>query len=64
MVHIAAPQAHILARCYNENTDFHTSEPGKAHIHLVLALKGETNLAWAKIKLEQLIKEVASDFRK
>jgi len=64
MVHIAAPQANILARCYNENPDLHTGEPGKAHVHVVLVLDDDTNLPWAKMKLEQIIEEVASDFRK
>ncbi|MFO8057975.1 MAG: response regulator [bacterium] len=63
MVHISAPQADIMARCYNENTDFTVSEPGKAHVHVVLMISEESNLAWAKMKLEQTIMEIAPDFR-
>src|SRR5512145_683338 len=38
MVHIEAEKAHILVRCLNEGTDPLKSQPGKSHIHLVVAL--------------------------
>ena len=62
-VHIEAPKAHIFARCLNENADFSTTEAGKAHVHLVLILAKDGNLAMAKIKLGSVIQEVAAAFR-
>jgi CheY-like chemotaxis protein len=62
-VHIEAPKAHIFARCLNENADFSTTEAGKAHVHLVLILAKDGNLAMAKIKLGSVIQEVATAFR-
>ena len=62
-VHIEAPKAHIFARCLNENNDFSATEAGKAHVHLVLILAKDGNLAMAKIKLGSVIQEVAAAFR-
>lgn len=62
-VHIEAPKAHVIARCLNENTDFSITEAGKAHIHMVLMLDRDCNLAMGKIKLESIIAEVAGSFR-
>ncbi len=47
VVHIEAPKAQILARCLNENTDFSSTEAGKAHLHMVLILGKDGNLAMA-----------------
>jgi predicted regulator of Ras-like GTPase activity (Roadblock/LC7/MglB family) len=58
-VHIEAPKAHILVRCLNENTDFAASEPGRAHVHCVLVLEKEGNIALGKMKLESAIQELA-----
>ncbi|WP_419174262.1 response regulator [Desulfosediminicola sp.] len=63
LVHINAPKAQILARCYNENTDFSVTEAGKAHLHLVLVLSESGNLAMAKMKLESVIHECAESLR-
>lgn len=63
LVHVDAPKAQILARCYNENTDFSITEAGKAHLHLVLVLAKDGNLAMAKMKLESVIHECAEAFR-
>ena len=63
LVHINAPKAQILARCYNENTDFSITEAGKAHLHLVLVLSESGNLAMAKMKLESVIHECAESLR-
>lgn len=62
-VHIEAPKAHIIAQCYNENADFSVTEAGKAHIHLVLLLAKDGNLAMAKMKLGSVIQEAAAAFR-
>jgi DNA-binding response OmpR family regulator len=62
-VHIEAPKAHIIARCHNENADFSATEAGKAHIHLVLIMSKDGNLAMAKMKLGSVIQEAAASFR-
>lgn len=63
VVHVQAPKAHVIARCLNENTDFTNTEAGKAHIHMVLMLDADGNLAMGKMKLESVIAEVAGSFR-
>jgi len=63
MVHIEAPKAHIIARCLNEAGSFKDTESGKAHIHMVVILKGDGNLAMAKMRLESIIKDMAPFFR-
>ena len=63
VVHVEAPQAHVIARCLNENTDFSQTEAGKAHVHMVLMLDKDANLAIGKMKLESIISEVAASFR-
>ncbi len=63
LVHVEAPKAHIIARCLNENTDFSSSEAGKAHLHMVLILAKDGNLAMAKMKLGSVIQESAPLFR-
>jgi CheY-like chemotaxis protein len=62
-IHIEAPKAHVLARCFNENTDFSATEGGKAHVHMVLLLSKDGNLAMAKMKLASIIQEIAPAFR-
>jgi CheY-like chemotaxis protein len=62
-VHIDAPKAHIIARCLNENSDFSATEAGKAHIHLVLIMEKDANLAMAKMKMGSVIQEAAVAFR-
>jgi CheY-like chemotaxis protein len=63
VVHIDAPQAHIIARCLNEAENFSQTQAGKAHIHIILILGKEGNLAMAKIKMESLLPEISSAFR-
>lgn len=63
VVHVEAPKAHIIARCLNESDDFSQSQAGKAHIHLIMLLAKDANLAMGKIKLESIIHEVAESFR-
>lgn len=63
IVHIDAPKAHVIARCYNENEDFSQSKAGKVHIHIVLLLSKDGNLAMGKMKLESVIRDVAVEFR-
>lgn len=62
-VHIQAEHAHILVRCLNEGTDPLKSQPGKAHIHLVLVLKEEGSIGMAKMKINKGIELLAGDFR-
>ncbi len=63
IIHITAPKAHILMRCLNENTDFHKSEAGRAHVHMLLVLEADGNVALAKMQLDKAIMEVAAALR-
>ncbi|MCP3901724.1 MAG: hypothetical protein GY707_18600, partial [Desulfobacteraceae bacterium] len=63
MVHVEAPKAHIFARCLNESDDYSSTDSGKAHVHMVIIIKSDGNIAMAKMKLEAIIKEVAPFFR-
>ncbi len=63
MVHVEAPKAHIFARCLNESDDYSSTDTGKAHVHMVIIIKSDGNIAMAKMKLEAIIKEVAPFFR-
>ncbi|WP_243304591.1 response regulator [Geothrix oryzisoli] len=62
-VHVEAEHAHILVRCLNEGTDPLRSQPGKAHIHLVLILKSDSSIGMAKLKINSVIAKLADDFR-
>lgn len=62
-VHIEAERAHLLARCLNEGTDPIRSQPGKAHIHVVLVLKVDASLGLAKMRLNSVCDKLAEDFR-
>lgn len=63
LVHVEAEEAHIIVRCLNEGTDPLKSEPGKAHIHLVLVLSSDTSIGMAKMKVSSIIAKLAEDFR-
>jgi DNA-binding response OmpR family regulator/predicted regulator of Ras-like GTPase activity (Roadblock/LC7/MglB family) len=63
VVHVESPEAHVIARCLNENASFSTTESGKAHIHMVVLLSKDANLAMGKMRLESVIHEVAESFR-
>lgn len=63
MVHVEAPKAHIFARCLNEADSYAATDAGKAHVHMVVIIKSDGNIAMAKMKLEAIIKEVAPFFR-
>lgn len=62
-VHVEAEHANILVRCLNEGTDPLKSQPGKAHIHLVLVLGEDASIGMAKMKLNKVISQVAGEFR-
>ncbi len=62
-VHIEAEKAHIFARCLNEGNDPLKSQPGKAHIHLVLVLKSDSSIGLAKMRVNSVIGNLAEDFR-
>lgn len=62
-VHVEAEKAHILVRCLNEGTDALKSQPGKAHIHLVLVLKNDASIGMAKLKINSAVQKLAEDFR-
>ncbi len=63
LVHVEAEKAHIIVRCMNEGTDPLKSQPGKAHIHLVLILTTDESLGMAKLKVGALIPQIAEEFR-
>jgi predicted regulator of Ras-like GTPase activity (Roadblock/LC7/MglB family) len=63
LVHVEAPKAHVLARCLNEATDFAATASGRAHVHMVVILEKEANVAMAKMKLDGIIQEIADFFR-
>lgn len=63
VVHIEAPKAHIIARCLNEAQEFAATSTGKAHLHMIMLLNKDGNLAMGKIKLESVIHEVSAAFR-
>lgn len=62
-VHVEAEKAHFLVRCLNEGNDPLKSQPGKAHIHLVLALSGDSQIGFAKMKVNATIDKLGEDFR-
>lgn len=63
LVHIEAPKAHVFARCLNEATDFAATSAGRAHVHMVIVVDKEGNVAMSKMRLENIIMEVAEHFR-
>ncbi len=63
LVHVEAPKAHVICRCLNEATDFAASAAGRAHVHMVLILEKEGNVAMGKMKISSTIQEVAEFFR-
>ena len=63
LVHVEAPKAHVICRCLNESTDFAASSAGRAHVHLVLILNKDGNVAMGKMKVASVIQEVAEFFR-
>ncbi|MCK4508246.1 MAG: response regulator [Desulfuromonadales bacterium] len=63
VVHIAAPKANILVRCLNENTDYSSNEAGRAHVHLVLVMEADGNIALGKMLVEKVILQVAESVR-
>jgi CheY-like chemotaxis protein len=62
-VHIEAEKAHIFARCLNEGTDPLKSQPGKAHIHLVVAFANDASIGMVKLRVNSVIGKLAEDFR-
>ena len=64
LVHVETDSGiQILVKCLNEGDDPLKSQPGKAHIHMVLMLKDESNIGLAKMKLDAVIGKLARDFR-
>jgi CheY-like chemotaxis protein len=63
MVHVEAPKGHVICRCLNESTDFSATTSGRAHLHMVLLLNADGNLAMGKMKAASVIQELAVFFR-
>ena len=62
-VHVEAEKAHFIVRCLNEGTDPLKSQPGKAHIHMVVVLKNDASIGLAKMRMNSVIQRLAEDFR-
>lgn len=63
LVHVEAPKSHVICRCLNEATDFAANAAGRAHVHMVLILEKEGNVAMGKMKITSAIQEIAEFFR-
>ncbi len=63
LVHVEAPKSHVICRCLNEATDFAANAAGRAHVHMVLILEKEGNVAMGKMKITSAIQELAEFFR-
>ena len=63
LIHVVAPKANILVRCLNENTDFAADEPGRVHVHLVLVMAPDGNIALGKMQIEKVIADLANSLR-
>lgn len=63
LVHVEAPKAHVICRCLNESTDFAANASGRAHVHMVLILEKEGNVAMGKMKISSAIQDIAEYFR-
>jgi CheY-like chemotaxis protein/predicted regulator of Ras-like GTPase activity (Roadblock/LC7/MglB family) len=63
LVHVEAEHAHIIVCCLNEGTDPLKSQPGKAHIHLVLILGPDASLGLAKMRISAIVLSLADDCR-
>jgi hypothetical protein len=63
LVHVEAPKAHVICRCLNEATDFASTSSGRAHVHVVLILDKDGNVAMGKMKVSSVIQELAEFFR-
>ncbi len=63
LVHVEAEHAHIIVRCLNEGTDPLKSQPGKAHVHLVLFLTTDASIGMAKMKVGSIIQSCAEECR-
>jgi len=65
MIHIAAPRAQIIVRCLDEVTNASKGKgsAGSAHIHMVLVLDADSNLAIGKMKLKAVIQKIVSCYR-
>jgi CheY-like chemotaxis protein len=55
LLHLECDKANVIARCLNEGSGLEASEPGKAHVHLILVLTPEGNLGMAKMKVSSVI---------
>ncbi len=64
LVHIECESgAQVIVRCCNEGTDPLKSQPGKAHVHLVVILKSDSGIGMAKMRANSVITKLAEDFR-
>ena len=63
LIQIRAPKATILMRCLNEATDFAASKEGKAHFHVIVAMKPESNTGMAVMLIDRVVGKIAEEVR-
>lgn len=63
VIHIDAPQAHVLVRCHNDSDDPEVVAKEGTHIHMLLIMKKQGNLGMGKFVLSSVVAEIAAVFR-
>lgn len=63
LVHIVTDKAHILMGDLNEGSDPYKTQPGQAHLHLILVLTSDSSIALAKLRMDTVMKSLAEDLR-
>ena len=58
-VELTSGQGCLLTHCFNENEDALISDPGKGHLHFLLALRESGSIPYAKVRFERAMKRLA-----
>lgn len=58
---VEAEAGHVLALALNDGENPFTTEPGKLHVHLVVALRADCNLGLAKMTASSVIRPLAEE---
>ncbi len=58
-VELTSGEGCLLTHCFNENQDALISDPGKGHLHFLLALRESGSLPYAKLRFERAMKRLA-----
>lgn len=62
-VHVSGEKAQVLVRCLNEGSDPLASQPGKAHLHLVVVLAPGASVEHAQLRMGASLRELAETHR-